>query len=124
MKHPKSYDTTPEVSRRMSRVRLKRGQAETLLEFWHGYDWARRKERLKSNREYWIEKIQENIARDRRCDLLLQQAGWSPIHFWEKEVKKDLAGCLAAIEDLILEGIVGRSALEDPPLPPDPPADA
>ena len=29
MKHPKSYDTTPEVSRRMSRVRLKRGQAET-----------------------------------------------------------------------------------------------
>ena len=31
MKHPKSYDTTPEVSRRMSRVRLKRGQAETLL---------------------------------------------------------------------------------------------
>ena len=161
MKHPKSYDTTPEVSRRMSRVRLKRGQAETLLakalwkagyryrlndkrlpgspdiaiaryrvavfvdgEFWHGYDWARRKERLKSNREYWIEKIQENIARDRRCDLLLQQAGWSPSHFWEKEVKKDLAGCLAAIEDLILEGIVGRSALEDPPLPPDPPADA
>ncbi|RKI70077.1 very short patch repair endonuclease [bacterium 1xD42-67] len=150
MKHPKHYDTTPEVSRRMSRVRLKRGAAETALakalwragyryrlndrrlpgspdiaisryriavfvdgEFWHGYDWARRKERLKSNREYWIEKIQENIARDRRNDLLLQQAGWSPIHFWEKEVKKDLAGCVAAVEDLILERIVADRAPEE-----------
>lgn len=37
MKHPKSYDTTPEISRRMSRVHLKQGKAETLLAkaLWH-----------------------------------------------------------------------------------------
>ena len=37
MKHQKSYDTTPEISRRMSHVHLKKGKAETLLAkaLWH-----------------------------------------------------------------------------------------
>lgn len=37
MKHPKSYDTTPETSKRMSRVHLKQGKAEVLLakRLWH-----------------------------------------------------------------------------------------
>lgn len=134
MKHPKHYDTTPEVSKRMSRVRLKKGKAETLLakalwhrgyryrlnykklpgspdiavtkyriavfvdgEFWHGFDWDNRKTRLKSNRDYWIEKIEENIARDQKNDEKLKKQGWTPMHFWEKEVLKDLEGCLHRI---------------------------
>lgn len=40
-------------------------------EFWHGKDWETRKSRLKRNREYWIEKIEENMARDLRNDRLL-----------------------------------------------------
>lgn len=67
-------------------------------EFWHGYHWPERKEKLKANREYWIEKIEENRARDLRNDQLLIDMGWTPIHFWEKEVKKDLDGCLRTIE--------------------------
>ena len=37
MKHPKSYDTTPETSERMSHVHLKQGKAEVLLakRLWH-----------------------------------------------------------------------------------------
>ena len=31
MKHPKSYDSTPETRKRMSKVKLKGGKAETLL---------------------------------------------------------------------------------------------
>lgn len=31
-------------------------------EFWHGKDWEHRKSQLKANREYWIEKIEENKA--------------------------------------------------------------
>ena len=45
-------------------------------EFWHGKDWENRKVRLKNNREYWIEKIEENMARDLRNDQLLTQAGY------------------------------------------------
>ena len=70
-------------------------------EFWHGEDWENRKEKLKSNREYWIEKIEENIARDKRNDTLLKDLGWTPLHFWEKEVKKDLDGCVNRVVDLM-----------------------
>ena len=66
-------------------------------EFWHGYDWENRKTRLKSNKEYWIEKIEENIARDKRNDILLQENGWVPIHFWEKEVNKQLDSCVESV---------------------------
>jgi len=143
MKHPKSYDSTPETRKRMSRVKLKGGKAETLLakalwhqgyryrkndkklpgspdiailkyhiavfvdgEFWHGQNWEERKKRLKSNREYWIEKIEENMARDVRNDQRLTQAGWTPVHFWEKEVMKDLPVCVAEIEETILAQLI------------------
>ena len=60
-------------------------------------DWENRKIRLKNNREYWIEKIEENIARDRRNDSILQTQGWQVFHFWEKEVLKSLPDCLEKI---------------------------
>lgn len=143
MKHPKSYDSTPETRKRMSKVKLKGGKAETALakalwqrgyryrrndkrlpgspdiairkyriavfvdgEFWHGKDWETRKDRLKRNQEYWIEKIEENMARDMRDDQLLIQMGWTPIRFWEKEVMKNLSACIAEIEDMVLTQIV------------------
>lgn len=143
MKHPKSYDSTPETRKRMSKVKLKGGKAETLLakelwykgyryrkndkrlpgspdiailkhriaifvdgEFWHGKDWGTRKERLQRNREYWIEKIEENMARDQRNDRLLIQAGWLPLHFWEKDVIKNMAECIAEIEETVLARLI------------------
>jgi DNA mismatch endonuclease (patch repair protein) len=76
-------------------------------EFWHGKDWATRKERLQRNREYWIEKIEENMARDRRVDLQLQELGWLPLRFWEKDVLKKTDDCA----DVILAHIGGASPL-------------
>ena len=138
MKHPKSYDSTPEIRKRMSKVRLKNGKAETILakrlwhegyryrrnykklpgspdialtryriavfvdgEFWHGENWEERKAKLKQNREYWIEKIEENIARDKRVDSQLQAMGWLTIHFWEKQVLKHTDECLKVVLELI-----------------------
>ena len=72
-------------------------------EFWHGYDWENRKPKLKRNREYWIAKIEENIARDSRVDKELIALGWIPIHFWAKEVKKDLAGCVQTVKESIFD---------------------
>lgn len=143
MKHPKSYDSTPETRKRMSKVRLKRGIAETLLaralwhsgiryrrnykklpgspdiaitkhhiaifidgEFWHGKDWEVRKPRLKSNRAYWIEKIEENMARDQRNDCKLREMGWYVFRFWEKDVKKDAGKCASVIIQAIAETVV------------------
>ena len=70
-------------------------------EFWHGKDWENRKEKLKSNREYWIAKIEENIARDKRNDNLLTNLGWIPIHFWEKEVNKEIESCVSRVMEII-----------------------
>ena len=83
-------------------------------EFWHGKDWEVRRERLKSNREYWIEKIEENMARDLRNDQLLTQTGWMPIHFWEKEVMKNLPACIAEIEEMILSRLIDSADELDP----------
>ena len=70
-------------------------------EFWHGKDWNQKKNQLISNKSYWIEKIEENIARDQRNDLLLTDMGWKPIHFWEKEVKKSLPSCVERVISVI-----------------------
>lgn len=70
-------------------------------EFWHGKDWEVKKNRLKNNRSYWIEKIEENMARDKKNDILLIKTGWFPIHFWEKEVITDLSSCIDVIINLV-----------------------
>ena len=81
-------------------------------EFWHGKDWEYRKEQLKSNRSYWTEKIEENISRDKRNDILLIKMGWTPTHFWEQEVSKELASCVNRIIDMTeKQGVCARDVL-------------
>lgn len=70
-------------------------------EFWHGYDWANKKLKLQRNKDYWIEKIEENIARDARVDEQLRKIGWTPIHFWSKEVRTNLHGCVLKVTELL-----------------------
>ena len=70
-------------------------------EFWHGKDFEKNKQRLKNNKDYWIEKIEENIQRDINNDKLLRQMEWIPIHFWSKDVIKYLDYCIDEIEECI-----------------------
>ena len=52
-------------------------------DFWHGYDWETRNQRIKSNREYWVPKIERNMERDKAVTRQLQEAGWTVLRFWE-----------------------------------------
>jgi DNA mismatch endonuclease (patch repair protein) len=70
-------------------------------EFWHGKDWNVRKTHLGRNREYWIEKIEENMARDMRNDNMLRKLGWKPIHFWCKDVISNPDSCICVIESIV-----------------------
>lgn len=79
-------------------------------EFWHGKDWDSRKSKLIRNKDYWVEKIEENISRDERVDMELTQLGWIPVHFWSKRVKQDANGCAEEIIELI-EDIDRRNAI-------------
>ena len=72
-------------------------------EFWHGKDWETRKPRLNRNREYWIQKIEENMDRDRRNDRDLTAMGWQVVRFWEKDVKKDPDRCAGTVIAMIAQ---------------------
>ena len=72
-------------------------------EFWHGKDWTERKEDHKSNREFWIKKIENNIERDKKVTAFLEASGWQVLRFWGEEIKKDTTGCIEKIKSAFLE---------------------
>jgi len=55
--------------------------------FWHKHDcprfvWP------SSNQEYWIPKIERNVARDLENQKALQSLGWKVLVVWECQLKK------------------------------------
>lgn len=70
-------------------------------DYWHGYDWENRHQRIKSNREYWIPKIERNMQRDREVNSMLDEAGWIVLRFWEWQIKKNLNECVQCVMDTI-----------------------
>lgn len=70
-------------------------------EFWHGHDWDNRKHDFKSHQEFWIPKIERNIARDKEVTAFLINNGWVVIRFWGREIKNDLQKCICQIEAII-----------------------
>ena len=67
-------------------------------EFWHGYDWDNKKNDIHTRREFWIPKIERNMARDVEVTEKLQSEGWTVLRFWGKEIKKDVISCADIIE--------------------------
>ncbi|QLC67186.1 very short patch repair endonuclease [Flavobacterium sp. LPB0248] len=71
-------------------------------EFFHGKDWETQQLRIKSNREYWIPKIERNIQRDEEVNSFLIDKNWTVLRFWSKDIEKNLEVCLARIEGTIM----------------------
>lgn len=67
-------------------------------EFWHGYNWQIRKNDIKSNKDFWIKKIEGNIQRDKNVNEILKAQGWKVLRFWGNEIKKNLDECVSKIE--------------------------
>lgn len=70
-------------------------------DFWHGYDWENRKERIKSNQDYWIPKIERNMKRDREVTEALVEQGWIVLRFWEHTIRKELEECVNDIQEAV-----------------------
>lgn len=66
-------------------------------EFWHGYKWSEKKNRIKANSDYWIKKIEGNIERDKKNAAYLSSVGYKVLRFWEHQIKKDLNFCVQQI---------------------------
>lgn len=66
-------------------------------DYWHGYDWENRSQRIKSNRDYWVPKIERNMERDQMVTETLQNDGWLVLRFWEWQIRKHLDECVEAV---------------------------
>lgn len=75
-------------------------------EFWHGYAWEISKDDFQSNQDFWINKIERNIQRDKEVNDQLRKEGWIVLRFWGKEIIRDTSACA----DLIQQALESRSA--------------
>lgn len=67
-------------------------------EFWHGHQWEKTKWRIKSNRSFWVAKIERNIERDKENNEALIALGYTVFRFWGEDVRKNLHQCINQIQ--------------------------
>jgi len=65
--------------------------------FWHGFDWENRKQSIKSNRDFWIPKIERNMQRDEEINEFYMSHGWNVLRFWDHQVKQELGACIKTV---------------------------
>ncbi len=56
--------------------------------FWHGHNNCPRSKRPTSNVEFWSNKLDKNIARDREVIKKLTDSGWDVLVIWSCEVNE------------------------------------
>ena len=63
-------------------------------DFWHGYQYSRKK---KPPKKFWRDKIERNMARDRKVSRKLRRDGWSVLRMWEHDIEKSPDKCVRKI---------------------------
>ncbi len=84
-------------------------------EFWHGYHFDENKTKIHKNLDYWIPKIERNIARDKEVNQKLKEQGYYVIRFWGNEINTDPHRC-AEIVVMALKERGWSKAKENPAL--------
>jgi DNA mismatch endonuclease (patch repair protein) len=51
-----------------------------------------------TNRDYWVDKIERNVVRDRETDARLAEEGWTVLRFWEHD---DVSVAADAVESVV-----------------------
>ena len=57
--------------------------------FWHGHEGCKASKLPESRRDFWENKIKDNIKRDKRDISLLKRMGWKVIVLWQCELKNE-----------------------------------
>ncbi len=79
--------------------------------FWHSC--PKHATAPRANGAWWAEKLQRNVKRDRDTDILLERAGWLPLHVWEHEDTTEAAETVhrVVVQRRTLLKTASRSAL-------------
>lgn len=72
-------------------------------EFWHGYSWEENKDKIHSNKDFWIRKIESNMKRDEEVNKKLKKSGWKVLRFWGKDIMKNPLKCFEIIVSALEE---------------------
>ena len=71
--------------------------------FWHGHEGCKYFVIPKTRTEWWVKKININIANGIKVVKLLQEDGWKVIHLWECDLKANkLRETFSKLPDVIL----------------------
>lgn len=110
MSRIKSVNTTPEILLRKKlfaqgfryrkNVKTLPGKPDIVLKkymtvifvngcFWHGHNDCKYYVIPKTRTDFWVEKINRNIERDKKNIEKLKSAGWKVIIVWECDLKKE-----------------------------------
>ena len=65
--------------------------------FWHGRGWPAAASAFRTNREFWLPKIERNIARDRAVNIELRARGWLVLRFWDTQIASSTDRCVARV---------------------------
>ena len=70
--------------------------------FWHGHEGCKYFVWPKSNADFWKAKILQNIERDKRDFVYLEELGWRVIVVWECELKNPFVSnrLLSLVEEI------------------------
>ena len=70
-------------------------------DFWHGYQYNRKK---KPPKKFWRDKIERNMERDRKVTRRLRTDGWSVVRLWEHDIERNPGSCLRRIKTILCDG--------------------
>lgn len=98
----------PGMARRRMDVAFTRAKVAVLIDgcFWHGC--PQHATQPKANAEWWRDKLNRNIARDRETTEHLTALGWTVLRFWEHEDPNEVSARVKAVVDRRLAEQAGR----------------
>jgi DNA mismatch endonuclease (patch repair protein) len=108
-KHDRTVFGTPDLSFKKYRIAI-----FVDGEFFHGKDWESIQQRLDTNKEFWLAKIERNRNRDKIVNEYLASKGWLVLRFWSKDVKRKLYTTVRTIEKEI-ENVHKKIYFQDTP---------
>lgn len=84
-------------------------------DFWHGKDWEYRQHDFRANKQFWVEKIERTMQRDKEKTSQLEALGWLVLRFWESDINKRMDQCLFTIRNAIASRLSKPSPITDHP---------
>lgn len=77
-------------------------------DFWHGREWRLRGyqsigDAFKTNKGFWVKKIEGNVRRDEANTKKLERDGWVVLRFWASDVEADPSRVADLVESKLRE---------------------